>query len=208
MPDYEVIVSNIGTVYEGTHGTVARAAFREYVHASKKKRGRAANEQVVMLEDGEPVKEYLPPDPDVVVKVKGGWIVMLDGVRYRMNRFGEAWLEDVPEEDKMASNQRSIAMVVAIAPDAIMWKDNTGKPLEGVDQVKPGDFVMYAKSDESEININGEEFVMVSHFGVHGKIPSDPKFLEKFMGTSDPWMYLRKDMVSKESMKLNMPEKK
>lgn len=59
---YEVIVGNIGTVYEGPHGTTARAAFREYVHASKQARGRAGGEQVTMFEDGEPVKEYVPAD--------------------------------------------------------------------------------------------------------------------------------------------------
>ena len=70
MPNYEVVVGNIGTVYDGPHGTTARAAFREYVHASKQARGRAAGEQVTMFEDGEPVKEYVPSETNPAFSIQ------------------------------------------------------------------------------------------------------------------------------------------
>lgn len=49
---YEVIVGNIGTVYDGGDVDEARKAFHEYVEQSKSGSGRAADESVTILRDG------------------------------------------------------------------------------------------------------------------------------------------------------------
>lgn len=49
---YEVIVGNIGRVYEGPSKTRAKETFYEYVKLSKHDYGRAAGESVIMLKDG------------------------------------------------------------------------------------------------------------------------------------------------------------
>jgi len=54
---YEVIVSNIGTVYRGSSRTEATRLFREYVALSKQGAGRAGGESVTLMEDGEPIRE-------------------------------------------------------------------------------------------------------------------------------------------------------
>lgn len=55
MPNYEVIVSNIGTVYSGDDKAVADAKFNSYVVASRKptEYGRATGETVSLMVDGE-----------------------------------------------------------------------------------------------------------------------------------------------------------
>ena len=57
--NYEVIVSNIGTVYEGTNGFKAIREYNAYVGISKRSIGRAAGERVTMLRDGEIHKEHI-----------------------------------------------------------------------------------------------------------------------------------------------------
>jgi hypothetical protein len=73
---YEVIVENIGKVYEGTDENFARKTFNDYVKLSKKGYGRAAGEGVILLKDNEilgiglsvigqsVIKEHFPPDND------------------------------------------------------------------------------------------------------------------------------------------------
>jgi hypothetical protein len=61
MSNYEVIVGNIGTVVETNNPIVARAAYGEYKRQSQSGYGRAANEPVVVLKDGEVDIEYNPP---------------------------------------------------------------------------------------------------------------------------------------------------
>ncbi len=56
---YQVIVGNIGTVYEGDDEFEAYATFQMYRIDSKYSRGRAAGESVTLLADGEVVKEYV-----------------------------------------------------------------------------------------------------------------------------------------------------
>lgn len=59
MPKYEVIVGNIGTVHTGGNENAARQAFNEWVKVAKGRRGsRAVGENVILMEDGEPVKEH------------------------------------------------------------------------------------------------------------------------------------------------------
>ncbi len=55
---YEVIVSNIGTVYEGHDYKRACDVFFEYEVQSKDGYGRASGESVVMMLDGEPKHEH------------------------------------------------------------------------------------------------------------------------------------------------------
>ena len=55
---YEIIVSNVGRVAEGTKAFEANSVFHHYVKASKAKYGRAAGETVTMFRNGEVVKEY------------------------------------------------------------------------------------------------------------------------------------------------------
>ena len=56
---YEVIVSNVGTVYQGTDGRVARQIFADYARQSRKNYGRAAGESVTKLCDDDVLVEYV-----------------------------------------------------------------------------------------------------------------------------------------------------
>lgn len=57
---YEVIVSNVGKVYEGKAETAreARLIYLTYVDRSKSGRGRCAGESVSLWRDNEPIDEY------------------------------------------------------------------------------------------------------------------------------------------------------
>lgn len=57
---YEVIVGNIGTVYDGPDKAQAESDFEEYVEQSETRSGRAGGEQVVLMAAGEMLKEYFP----------------------------------------------------------------------------------------------------------------------------------------------------
>lgn len=56
---YEVIVGNIGTVYSGDNRNKAEKDYKDYVAQSKGGKGRAGGEDVILLIDGEPEKEYI-----------------------------------------------------------------------------------------------------------------------------------------------------
>lgn len=58
MPEYEVIVGNIGCVYRGADRSDAFNHYNAYVDLSVDGVGRAAGEPVTLMEDGEPIKEY------------------------------------------------------------------------------------------------------------------------------------------------------
>lgn len=58
MAKFEVIVSNIGTVYSGNNYMQAMAKFGSYVKDSKANYGRAAGEQVTLFHNGEIKREY------------------------------------------------------------------------------------------------------------------------------------------------------
>lgn len=55
---YEVLVSNIGSVYTGTDAEQAEADYDYYVRESKSGLGRAGKEDVTLMIDGEPDKEH------------------------------------------------------------------------------------------------------------------------------------------------------
>ena len=57
-PFYEVIVGNIGYVYQGESSQKAEEVHDEYVKQSSEGYGRAAWEDVTTCEDGEPIREY------------------------------------------------------------------------------------------------------------------------------------------------------
>jgi hypothetical protein len=55
---YEVIVSNIGKVYDGGFYQSALDCFAVYQRKSINNDGRAAGESVTLLKDGEPIREF------------------------------------------------------------------------------------------------------------------------------------------------------
>jgi hypothetical protein len=59
MPDYTVVVGNIGTVHSGTNKREATLIFLTYVDRSESHRGRCADESVVLMRDGEPIREHV-----------------------------------------------------------------------------------------------------------------------------------------------------
>jgi hypothetical protein len=52
MPRFEVVVGNIGTVYNGPDKEQAQRDFRHYKELSESGHGRAAEEEVSLFEDG------------------------------------------------------------------------------------------------------------------------------------------------------------
>ncbi len=58
MPEYEVVVTNLGSVYKTANPHLAQQEFECWVHASKQKFGRASGESVTLFEDGEPIGEH------------------------------------------------------------------------------------------------------------------------------------------------------
>jgi hypothetical protein len=61
MPRFEVIVGNVGTVYDGRYSHMAYQAFEEYRELSRRGEGRPAGEPVVLMADGEIRLEWDPP---------------------------------------------------------------------------------------------------------------------------------------------------
>lgn len=59
MP-YEVIVGNVGRVFESENLFTASKVYGEYKRQSRGSYGRAANEPVTLMADGEPLYEYNP----------------------------------------------------------------------------------------------------------------------------------------------------
>ena len=68
MPEFEVIVGNIGSVYQGSDENEATHCFEDYKMMSVKGYGRAAGEPVVLLQNGEPMVEH--NDQEVMVANK------------------------------------------------------------------------------------------------------------------------------------------
>ena len=60
LPDYEVIVSNVGTVYGGPSKQMAEKTYYDYIEISRSGRGRAGGEEVSLFVDGEFVDGYVP----------------------------------------------------------------------------------------------------------------------------------------------------
>ena len=61
MPEYSVVVGNVGQVYRGKSKTAALKSFNDYVKISKSGRGRAGNESVDLYDDFDVIKSYYPP---------------------------------------------------------------------------------------------------------------------------------------------------
>jgi hypothetical protein len=57
-PTYQVTVGNIGQVYDGTDPQVAYTLFHRYNESG------AADEEVILWKDGEPIAEFHPKDDD------------------------------------------------------------------------------------------------------------------------------------------------
>ena len=55
---YEVIVGNVGTVYDGSGKVAAKTTYLRYVKVSLSGAGRAGGEGVVLMEDGEIIAEH------------------------------------------------------------------------------------------------------------------------------------------------------
>lgn len=72
---YEVLVGNVGTVYTGYNIITAMAVFEDYVRVVDATVGRAAGEEVVLLQDGEILKNYTP-DPLLVLEDQAGRAIM------------------------------------------------------------------------------------------------------------------------------------
>lgn len=67
MSKHQVIVGNIGTVYDGPNLKAAESSYLDYVHLSKSDLGgRASGEDVTWMVDGEPSREYEGKPPDQV----------------------------------------------------------------------------------------------------------------------------------------------
>lgn len=55
---YQVIVGNIGTVTDTDNKAEATGDYWDYVDLSISDYGRGGNEDVTLMEDGEPIKEH------------------------------------------------------------------------------------------------------------------------------------------------------
>jgi hypothetical protein len=57
---YQVIVGNIGTVYDGNDKQQAILSYQDYQAISLYGPGRGTDEPVTLMEDGEPIAEHNP----------------------------------------------------------------------------------------------------------------------------------------------------
>jgi hypothetical protein len=57
---YEVIVGNVGSVYSGNSLKEALQTYKTYREQSESGLGRAGNEPVTLMVDGEPWREHIP----------------------------------------------------------------------------------------------------------------------------------------------------
>lgn len=56
--NYQVIVGNIGTVYEGANGFTAIREYNQYIALSKSNYGRASGENVTLFKNDDIYKEF------------------------------------------------------------------------------------------------------------------------------------------------------
>ncbi len=88
MHDYQIIVGNIGTVHDGHNKRDAERAYRAYVADSRSGTGPAGNEPVVLMQDGEPLKEHKPP-VDFQIERTGNLVRVTP-----MNDAAREWLDE------------------------------------------------------------------------------------------------------------------
>ena len=60
MNKYQVVVGNVGTVYDGNNLEEAKREFSDYVGFSNEKHGRCSGEEVTLFEDGEQKYRFYP----------------------------------------------------------------------------------------------------------------------------------------------------
>jgi len=58
MNNYQVIVGNIGIVYDGSDPSMARLNYEEYKNQSIMEYGRVANESVILIKNNEIIEEH------------------------------------------------------------------------------------------------------------------------------------------------------
>ncbi len=61
---FEVVVGNIGMVYQGNDLIQASRVYSLYREKSLRQEGRGAGEEVALFSDGELIRTYLPPPED------------------------------------------------------------------------------------------------------------------------------------------------
>lgn len=61
---YQIIVGNIGIVYDGDDEKEAQRTYLEYVSQSVQMYGHAGGEDVTMMEDDEPLNEHIGANAD------------------------------------------------------------------------------------------------------------------------------------------------
>ncbi len=108
MGKFQVVVGNVGIVYDGDNDEKAEEIFEEYIEISKSGASRAGDEPVTLMEDNDIVDEYMPPEPsesegeDNPVSRRGKVLAEAGAIRLRRGR-GGIWVELVPgildEED-------------------------------------------------------------------------------------------------------------
>lgn len=58
MEKYQIVISNIGTVWTGENGFTARTEYGQYVALSEEAYGRMAGENVTLFQNREPLFEH------------------------------------------------------------------------------------------------------------------------------------------------------
>ncbi len=99
---HEVIVGNIGTVYSGDKAIEASAKFDTYVADSKSGVGRAGDEPVTWMRDGEIHQEFHP----VTVHLQ-----LIDAPHGRTVLCLATWLEEIAKEIRSDINKRQGSIV-------------------------------------------------------------------------------------------------
>lgn len=69
---YSVEIGNIGTVYDGANLRAAKRAFREYKNQSVTGYGRASGENVTLMANGNPLREYYSPHASMRADLEEG----------------------------------------------------------------------------------------------------------------------------------------
>ena len=62
MKAFQVVVGNVGQVFDGSNYMQARTTYAKYIEQSKAGYGRVAGEPVTLFHKGEIKAEYFPPN--------------------------------------------------------------------------------------------------------------------------------------------------
>lgn len=135
MSKYQVIVGNIGTVYDGGDLNKAMENYKSYVAMSKLPAGRASGEDVTLMDNGEPTREYSPNSAQNEPSVEE---VIIDFVRKGpvhqalvMQAIHLHTTSIIADEGKVRTDMRrallSPELVIAVAKD---WKNHCPTELQ------------------------------------------------------------------------------